>query len=101
MFTAEDYRCDKCNHVWDLIVRRDNRDELQVCPACEVLAGRRSIITPRGLIQKALRPMGTDSKYKAGAKLLQESAALKEEMYDKPVSERGELVKEINKLESI
>lgn len=93
---SNDYRCSKCNFVWDTITSSDAQDELQVCPKCETLAGERTIATPRSLMQKAAFHMG---KKRPGFKEMEEAVTLKEKMYDLPVNERKELAKEISNLE--
>lgn len=92
---SNDFRCQSCNYVWDTITKRDAQDSLQVCPKCEMLAGVRTIFTPRGLLQKEIYHMG---KKRKGFSELKESLDLESEMMNKRPSERGEYQKEIDKL---
>jgi hypothetical protein len=63
-----------------------------------MLAGERTIATPRSVMQKAAYPMGTKRKGFQDAK---EALTLEAESYNKPWNERGELQKEIQKLNKV
>jgi hypothetical protein len=63
-----------------------------------MLAGSRTISTPRSVMQKAAYHMGKKRKGFADGK---EALTLESEMMNKRPSERGEYQKEIDKLTSI
>lgn len=43
---SHDFLCRECGELWDKVVRRSERDELQECPECGSVAGERQLSAP-------------------------------------------------------
>lgn len=44
-----EYKCDGCGHVFDDIVKYELRDDMQLCPVCKELRGKR-VDTAHGFV---------------------------------------------------
>lgn len=89
---AIDVRCQDCNHVWDSLIQRSERDSQWPCPECGGM-GKRAVSAP--MVMTASYPEGTKRK---GWADLKEASKLKIESANSRDDKKREIAKEIRKM---
>lgn len=96
MWFSVDLKCDACEYEWDDLVKRDEKDEVQLCPRCNLKHGHRIISKPN-----VTRKSYVDGTKRKGLTELKQAAKLEQDKANLPHDKRGEIQKEINRLKKL
>lgn len=92
---SQDFRCTQCEHAWDQVVLRTEKENPIPCEKCGLMA------MPTFGMPKPLRKSYHDGVKRRGFKELAEAATLESRMFELPVEKRADLQKEIDGIKKV
>jgi hypothetical protein len=97
-FISIDRQCVECGEIeWAVLIEREERDNLFICPACGKIAMKRALLSAPAQMNVAL-PDGVKRK---GFSQMVEAAKLEAASYDLPPEKRGDFNKAIHDLKKV
>lgn len=98
-WVSEAFTCNNCQHYFEDLVQREDKDLSQMCPECNVNDSRRAIVAPQ-FMRPSLHIGPNEVAGNTTYKKLKEAVHLEVEMANLEHDKKGDIKKAIKELRS-